>query len=146
MRGHTDAQPGIFHYFQPEDLIPAEHPLRRIKAWADDALHTLEPVFREMYSARGRPSVPPEQLLKSQLLIAFYSVRSDRLFCEQLAYNFLFRWFLDLAPEAGLLSDEHFSVDGTLIEAWASLKSFRPTARHDREPPPDDPGNPTVNF
>ena len=181
MRGHTDAQSAIFHYFQPEDLIPAEHPLRRIKVWADEALHTLEPVFREMYSERGRPSVPPEQLLKSQLLIAFYSVRSDRLFCEQLAYNFLFRWFLDLAPEAapfdastfsknrerllahdvahqffdavvrqargaGLLSDEHFSVDGTLIEAWASLKSFRPTARHDREPPPDDPGNPTVNF
>ena len=181
MRGHTDAQSAIFHYFQPEDLIPAEHPLRRIKVWADEALHTLEPVFREMYSERGRPSVPPEQLLKSQLLIAFYSVRSDRLFCEQLAYNFLFRWFLDLAPEAapfdastfsknrerllahdvahqffdavvrqargaGLLSDEHFSVDGTLIEAWASLKSFRQTARHDREPPPDDPGNPTVNF
>lgn len=181
MRGQPDAQPGIFHYFQPDDLIPAEHPLRRVKAWADEALRTLEPVFREMYSARGRPSVPPEQLLKSQLLIAFYSVRSDRLFCEQLAYNFLFRWFLDWAPEAapfdpstfsknrdrllahdvahrffdavvrqargaGLLSDEHFSVDGTLIEAWASLKSFRPTTRHDREPPPDDPGNPTVNF
>src|SRR2546430_9177008 len=181
MRGHTDAQSAIFHYFQPEDLIPAEHPLRRIKVWADEALHTLEPVFREMYSERGRPSVPPEQLLKSQLLIAFYSVRSDRLFCEQLAYNFLFRWFLDLAPEAapfdastfsknrerllahdvahqffdavvrqargaGLLSDESFSVAGTLIEAWASVKSFRPAARHDREPPPDDPGNPTVNF
>src|SRR6201987_5290764 len=100
MRGQNDAQPGMFHYFQPADLIPAEHPLRRIKAWADEALRTLEPVFREMYSERGRPSVPPEQLLKSQLLIALYSVRSDRLFCEQLAYNFLFRWFLDLAPEA----------------------------------------------
>lgn len=181
MRGQPDAQPGIFHYFQPDDLIPPGHPLRRVKAWADEALHTLEPVFREMYSERGRPSVPPEQLLKSQLLIALYSVRSDRLFCEQLAYNFLFRWFLDFAPEAvpfdastfsknrerllahdvahqffdavvrqarsaGLLSDEHFSVDGTLIEAWASLKSFRPTARPKREPPPDDPGNPTVNF
>jgi len=181
MRGHTDAQPGIFHYFQPADLIPPEHPLRRVKVWADEALRSLEPVFREMYSERGRPSVPPEQLLKSQLLIALYSVRSDRLFCEQLTYNFLFRWFLDLAPEAapfdastfsknrarllghdvahqffdavvrqarraGLLSDEHFSVDGTLIEAWASLKSFRPTAPPKREPPPDDPGNPTVNF
>jgi transposase len=181
MRGQTDAQPGIFHYFQPDDLVPADHPLRRVKAWAEQALRTLEPVFRAMYSERGRPSVPPEQLLKSQLLIALYSVRSDRLFCEQLAYNFLFRWFLDLAPEAapfdastfsknrerllthdvahqffdavvrearaaGLLGDEHFSVDGTLIEAWASLKSFRPTAPRDREPPPDDPGNPTVNF
>jgi len=181
MRGRTEGQPGIFHYFQPDELIPPDHPLRHIKSWADEALRSLEPVFREMYSERGRPSVPPEQLLKSQLLIAFYSVRSDRLFCEQLAYNFLFRWFLDLAPEAapfdastfsknrerllahdvahqffdavvrqarsaGLLSDEHFSVDGTLIEAWASLKSFRPRAAQDREPPPDDPGNPTVNF
>lgn len=182
MRGRTEPQSGMFHYFQPDDLIPADHPLRQIKVGADQALRTLEPVFQAMYSERGRPAIPPEQLLKSQLLIALYSIRSDRLFCEQLAYNFLFRWFLDLAPEgepfdastfsknrerllahdvarqffdavvrqarqAGLLSDEHFSVDGTLIEAWASLKSFRPTTRpDDREPPPDDPGNPTVNF
>jgi transposase len=181
MRGESESQAAIFHYFQPDDLIPSDHPLRRIKAWADQALRTLRPVFQTMYSDRGRPSVPPEQLLKSQLLIAFYSVRSDRLFCEQLAYNFLFRWFLDLPPEAaafdastfsknrerllahdvahqffdavvreargaGLLADDHFSVDGTLIDAWASLKSFRPTTRPDREPPPDDPGNPTVNF
>ncbi|HEU4438640.1 MAG TPA: IS5 family transposase [Methylomirabilota bacterium] len=180
MRGRTERQPGIFHYFQPDELIPEGHPLRPVKAWADQALRTLEPVLATMYSERGRPSIPPEQLLKSQLLIAFYSVRSDRLFCEQLAYNFLFRWFLDLAPEAapfdastfsknrerllahdvahqffdavvrqargaGLLADEHFSVDGTLIEAWASLKSFRPTRRDDA-PPPDDPGNPTVDF
>ena len=181
MRGRSKPQGAIFHYFHPDDLIPAAHPLRRLKTSAEAALRELGPTFTAMYSERGRPSIPPEQLLKSQLLIALYSVRSDRLLCEQLGYNFLFRWFLDLAPEAapfdastfsknrerllehdvarqffdavvrqaraaGLLSDEHFSVDGTLIEAWASLKSFRPTARPKREPPPDDPGNPSVDF
>ncbi len=180
MRGRSEPQGAIFHYFQPDELIPADHPLRRIKAHAEEALRRLEPVFQEMYSERGRPSIPPERLLKSQLLIALYSVRSDRLFCEQLHYNFLFRWFLDLEPEAtafdastfsknrerllahevalrffdavvalarqqGLLSDEHFSVDGTLIEAWASQKSVRPVGPDARRPP-DDPRNPTVNF
>jgi transposase len=133
-----------------------------------------------MYSDTGRPSIPPERLLKSLLLIALYSVRSDRLFCETLDYNILFRWFLDmnleeasfdassfsknrerllthnvsqrffdavvkLARKCQLLSDEHFTVDGTLIEAWASMKSFKPKAQQDQEPP-DDPGNPTVDF
>ena len=133
-----------------------------------------------MYSAVGRPSIPPERLLKASLLMALYTVRSERLFCEQLDYNLLFRWFLDLemdepsfdhstfsrnrarllehevagqffrvvveqARGLGLLSDEHFTVDGTLIEAWASLKSFK---RKDAGPsePADDRGNPTVNF
>ena len=181
MRGRSRAQQPIFHYYHIEDRIPADHPLRRIKAQADQALRELGPVFAAMYSERGRPSIPPEALLKSQLLIALYSVRSDRLFCEQLEYNLLYRWFLDLEPEApafdpstfsknrerllaqdvarrffdavvrqaraaGLLSDEHFSVDGTLIEAWASLKSFQRKAGVVEEPPPDDPGNPTVNF
>ena len=167
---------------QPEHRIPADHPIRRIKALADAELRRLSPVFARMYADRGRPSIPPERLLKACLLIALYSVRSERQFCEQLQYNLLFRWFLDLgwdepsfdastfaknkarllaadvarrffegivqaAKAARLLSAEHFTVDGTLIEAWASLKSFR---RRDEEPgdrpPSDDAGNPTVNF
>jgi transposase len=166
----------------PEQRVPRTHPLRRIKELADGALRALSPTFDAMYAGGGRPSVPPERLLKATLLMAFYSVRSDRLFCEQLDYNLLFRWFLDMdmveesfdhstfsknrerllahdvakkflgevvgqARAARLMSDDHFTVDGTLIEAWASLKSFR---RNDEKPedrpPPDDPGNPTVNF
>jgi len=134
-----------------------------------------------MYSERGRPSIPPEQLLKATLLMAFYTVRSERLFCEQLDYNLLFRWFLDMgiedasfdhstfsqnrerllehdvarqffmavmaqAQSAGLTSNEHFTVDGSLIDAWASVKSFRPKDEKDEKSPPDDKGNPTVNF
>jgi len=143
-------------------------------------LRELSPVFEQMYSAVGRPSIPLERLLKASLLMALYTVRSERLFCEQLDYNLLFRWFVDLEMDepsfdhstfsrnrarllehevAGeffrgvveqaralkLLSSEHFTVDGTLIEAWAALKSFK---RKDRGPgkPPDDPSNPTVNF
>jgi transposase len=164
----------------PEQRIPQGHPLRRIKALAAAALKELSPVFHQMYSAVGRPSIPPERLLKASLLMALHTVRSERLFCEQLDYNFLFRWFLDLeADEASfdhstfsrnrarllehavadeffravvaqarglnLLSDEHFTVDGTLVEAWASLKSFKRKMAGPSEPP-DDPGNPTVNF
>jgi transposase len=142
----------------------------------------MSPLFDSMYSTTGRPSIPPERLLKSTLLMALYTVRSERLFCEQLDYNILFRWFLDMnldeesfdhssftrnrdrllihdvakeffrtvveqARAAGLLSDEHFSVDGTLIEAWASLKSFRKKGEKPGDrPPPDDPGNPSVDF
>jgi transposase len=166
----------------PEQRVPKGHPLRRIKELADAALQALSPTFDAMYADGGRPSVPPERLLKSTLLMAFYSVRSDRLFCEQLDYNLLFRWFLDMdmveeafnhstfsknrerllehdvakkflgeivqrARSARLMSDDHFTVDGTLIEAWASIKSFRPKDEEPKDrPPPDDPGNPTVNF
>ena len=160
--------------------MPATHPLRPIKAMADAVLKELSPTLDAMYSAEGRPSIPPERLLKSQLLIALFSIRGARQFCEQLDYNILFRWFLDMdleapsfdhstfsknterllthavaqrffdavvqqARAAQLLSDEHFTVDGTLIEAWASLKSVKPKNAGE-PPPPEDPGNPTVNF
>jgi transposase len=182
MRGEAERQVGMLTLVQPEHRIPADHPIRPIKALAEEELRRLSPVFDRMYAERGRPSIPPERLLKACLLIALYTVRSERQFCEQLHYNLLFRWFLDLgwdeagfdastfaknkqrllaadvarrffegivraAKAARLLSAEHFTVDGTLVEAWASLKSFRP---RDEQPgdrrPPDDTGNPTVNF
>ena len=180
MRGDLDPQSHLFSYFSPESRVPATHPLRAIKRLGDEALVKLARTFEEMYSTTGRPSIPPERLLKASLLIALYSVRSDRLFCEMLDYHILFRWFLDMnleepsfdastfsknrerlmehevaakffdvvvriAKGEGLLSDEHFTVDGTLIEAWASLKSFKPRGANDTDPP-DDPGNPTVDF
>lgn len=180
MRGEERQQRSMLMVLNLEQRIPKEHPLRRIKQLAETVLQGLSASFDRMYSATGRPSIPPERLLKASLLMALYTVRSERLLCEQLDYNFLFRWFLDLeADEASfdhstfsrnrtrllahevageffravveqarglkLLSDEHFTVDGTLVEAWASLKSFK---RKDAGPsePPDDPGNPTVNF
>ena len=161
MRGHVDPQAAMFSYFSPESRVPEQHPLRPIKAQADAVLASMSAEFDRLYAEMGRPSIPPERLLKASLLIALYSVRSDRVFCEMLDYNILFRWFLDMsleqkgldqsnfsrlrerlveedtakcffdavvraAREANLLSDEHFTVDGTLIEAWASLKSFKP--------------------
>lgn len=183
MRGINDTQSYIFTYISPDKRVPAGHPLRAIKAFADAALKELSPVFNEMYSGMGRPSIPPERFLKAQILIALYSVRSDRLFAEMLDYNILFRWFLDMnleepsfdattftknrdrllehkialkffdkvvghARKEGLLSDEHFTVDGTLIEAAASMKSFRPKNEDpsDRPSTDNDKGNPTVNF
>ncbi len=167
MRGHVDPQSGLFSYFSVEERIPADHPLRRIKAQADAVLASMDAAFEAMYAAEGRPSIAPERLLKASLLIALYSVRSERLFCEMLGYNMLFRWFLDMnleersfehstfstnrgrliehdiakqffsgsvheARAQRLLSDEHFTVDGTLIEAWASFKSLK---RKDGTPP-----------
>lgn len=171
MRGDLNKQSHLFAYFSPESRVREDHPLRTIKRYADQALGRLSEQLGEMYSATGRPSIPPERLLKAKLLIALYTVRSERLFCEMLDYNLLFRWFLDmdveeasfdastfsknlerllqarmadeffaavvkLCREQKLLSDEHFSVDGTLIEAWASHKSFRPKDGKD-----DDDGN-----
>ena len=182
MRGKDPKQATMLSLLQPEDRVPLTHPLRKIKAIAEMVLRRLSATFDAMYATGGRASIPPERLLKATLLMAFYTVRSERLFCEQLDYNLLFRWFLNMdmvedsfdhstfsknrqrllehdvaakffaevveqAKAAGLVSDEHFSVDGTLIEAWASLKTFRPKDETlaDREPP-DDPGNPTVDF
>ncbi len=182
MRGISEKQSVMLTLISPERRVPKDHPLRRIKQMADEELKRLSRVFDHMYSTVGRPSIPPERVLKSLLLIAFYSVRSERQFCEQLDYNLLFRWFLDMnmveesfdptvftknrerllnhevgrlffdaivnkAREAGLMSDDHFTVDGTLIEAWASLKSFRPKGEDESQHPSDnDPGNPTVDF
>lgn len=143
-----------------DDRVPRDHPLREIKRLADEALESLSGSFSRMYAKNGRPSIPPERLLKGQLLIALYSIRSERQLCEQLEYNLLYRWFLDMdlseavfdassfsqnrkrlmkhraaekffarvveaAQQDGLMSSEHFSVDGTLIEAYASMKSFK---------------------
>jgi transposase len=182
VRGTDKQQVTMLSLVTPDRRVPADHPLRRIKALADQALAALSPTFDAMYSKVGRPSVPPERLLKGTLLMALYSIRSERLLCEQLEYNLLYRWFLDMdmveegidhstfsrnrarlleqevagkflaevvaaARQARLMSDDHFTVDGTLIEAWASLKSFRPKGEDPKDrPPPDDPGNPTVNF
>lgn len=96
MRGKDTKQSSMLCLMSPEERVPAAHPLRSIKKLADSALAELSPVFDEMYAKSGRPSVPPERLLKSMLLMALYSVRSERQFCEQLEYNLLFRWFLDM--------------------------------------------------
>ena len=180
MRGDDTQQGHMWSYIQPEQRVPQDHPLRPIRAMVDQALKDLSPRFALLYSHTGRPSIPPEQLLRALLLQAFYSIRSERQLMEQLDYNLLFRWFVGLsmddpiwdptvftknrdrllqgdvagaffaavkaqAETAGLLSAEHFTVDGTLLEAWASHKSFRPTATP-TPPPHDDPGNPTVDF
>jgi transposase len=171
MRGSDERSEGLFSYVSCEARVPADHPLRPIRAIVDEALEVLSAEFEVLYSKVGRPSIPPEKLLRALLLQAFYSVRSERQLMEQLDYNLLFRWFVGLAMDApvwdatvftknrerllageiavkfltavlgqrrirALLSDEHFSVDGTLIEAWASLKSFRPKDGSDEPPGP----------
>jgi len=181
MRGISNDQNGVFSYVPIEKRIPQDHPIRKIKKVADRVLKRLSPVFDEMYSKVGRPGVPPEALLKSQILIALYSVRSERQFCERLQYDMLFLWFLDMkmedhgfdattftknrdrlmehdvarlffhevleeARKDALLSEEHFTVDGTLIEAWASMKSFRKKDSAEDNNNDDDPGNPSVDF
>ena len=161
MRGSDDRTEGLFSYVSCEARVPASHPLRAVRVVTDSCLEALSPEFERLYSKVGRPSIPPEKLLRALLLQAFYSVRSERQLMEQLDYNLLFRWFVGLSMDApvwnvsvftknrdrllegavarkflaavvaqarsrDLLSEEHFSVDGTLIEAWASIKSFRP--------------------
>ena len=179
MRGDAERQADIMLAVTPDEFVPADHPIRRIKPIVDAALVRLSPLFETMYSRRGRPSIPPEHLLKASLLIALYSVRSERQFCERLRYDLLFKWFLDLniadepfdastfsknrerllevdaaraffgevvaeARRRRLLSAEHFTVDGTLLEAWASLKSYRP--RDDDDPPAGGGRNAEVDF
>ena len=181
MRGRKDPQATMLAFVDVEARVPLNHPLRTIKTVVDQALAALSPEFDQMYSVVGRPSIPPERVLKSSVLIALYSVRSERAFCEQLAYNLLFRWFLDMnlmepsfdptvftknrkrllehrvgqalfdevvmaADRRGLLSDEHFTVDGTLIEAAASLKSFKPRDGYPPSTTDADGGNPSVDF
>jgi transposase len=179
MRGVDRRRDGLFSYVRPESRIPKDHPLRVIRQVTDQALASLNELFAALYSEIGRPSIPPEQLLRALLLQAFYSIRSERQLMEQLNYNLLFRWFVglgvddpvwvptvfsknrdrllagDVAAEfmaavlqlprvEALLSDEHFSVDGTLIQAWASMKSLR---RKDGTDEPPGPGrNGERNF
>lgn len=182
MRGQDAQQGHMWSYLSPEQRVPRDHPLRPIRGMVDQALKALWPRFALLYSHTGRPSIPPEQLLRALLLQAFYSVRSERQLMEQLDYNLLFRWFVGLnmdepvwdptvftknrdrllagdvaqaffeavkrqAEAQGLLSPEHFTVDGTLLEAWASHKSFQPQeAAATPLPTDDDPSNPTVDF
>jgi transposase len=180
MRGDRREEDQLFSYIPLEDRVPANHPLRVIRRFVDPILAEMSPRFDAIYAKTGRPSIPPEQLLRALLIQVLYTVRSERMLCEQLGYNMLFRWFIGLGMEdtawdhstytqnrdrliehevvkelftrvmdqarsAGLLSSEHFSVDGTLIRAWASHKSFAPKDG----PPPDKTGsrgNPDVDF
>ena len=180
MRGPDERQAVLFSYRSIEDRVPVEHPLRAMRRMVDPILLALSPRFQTLYAPMGRPSIPPEQLLRALLIQVLYTIRSERQLMEQLDYNLLYRWFVGLTPDdevwdatvftknrerllAGnmaeaffhevlaladtndCLSHEHFTVDGTLLDAWASHKSFQPM---DGPPPPSDgdPGNPTVNF
>jgi transposase len=160
----------------PEELIPLDHPIRRIRAVVDEVLASMDSTFEALYSSEGRPSVPPEALLKASVLMAMYSIRSERAFCERLNYDLLFKWFLDMridqkaftpttfsknrkrllneeiakeffaqvlqrAKLRRYTSSDHFSVDGTLLKAWASHKSFKPKAPNNEPDSGDKPGN-----
>jgi transposase len=179
MRGAEEPQGAMFSYVSLEQRVPKKHPLRTIRRLVDVALQEMNGALTVMYSHTGRPSIPPEHLIRALLLQIFFSVRSERLLMEQLNYNLLFRWFVGLsvddevwdassfaknrdrlvdhqvgrsllaavvsqAKQKGLVSDEHFSVDGTLIEAWASMKSFR--RKDDVPPPPCGGSNVEVDF
>jgi len=179
MRGTDQQQADMYSYLSPEMRVRPNHPLRAIRAMSDKALSRMSARFDEMYAKTGRPSIPPEKLLRAQLIQMLYSVRSERLLMEEIDYSVLFRWFVGMnldepvwdvtvftknrnrllegdvareflnevinqAQEENLTSDEHFTVDGTLLEACASLKSFQ--RKDQKQDPPDDPGNPSVDF
>jgi transposase len=181
MRGNDGKQNELFSYVSLEARVPRNHPLRKMREMVDEALEGLGPDFEQMYSQMGRPSIPPERLLRALLLQVLYSVRSERMLMEQLDYNLLFRWFVGLgvddevwhattftqnrerlleqeisrkffeqilkqAKKKQLLSSEHFTVDGTFIEAWASQKSFK--RKDDQDPPAPGAGgkNETADF
>jgi len=183
MRGQVNRQVPLLVPAVPiETLIPKDHPIRFVKRLADEALQQLDSHFQALYARCGRPRVAPEQLLKAMVLMALYSIRSERQLCERIQYDLLFRWFLDLQMHVRvfdhstfsqnrdrlleydvaqrffqavadhgrelLMSPEHFTVDGTLIQAWASTKSFRPKGEKPEERPQQDdaPKNPTVDF
>jgi transposase len=181
MRKPNLHQPKLFYSFCPESLIPEDHPLRPIKTMVDESLKALDDKFGQMYSAFGRPGIPPERLLKALLLQVLFTIRSERALVEHIRFNLLYRWFVGLglqdpvwdpstfsknrdrlinadiaveflgkivakADTEGLLSATHFSVDGTLLEAWASVKSFRPKNDPPSEGPPTRGRNEEVDF
>lgn len=181
MRGDEDQEPYIWSHVSMEDRIPADHPLREIRKLTDSVLRGLDDQFEKLYSGRGRPSIPPEYLLRALLLQVLFSVRSERQLMEQTNYNLLYRWFiglsaddpvwnasvfsknrdrlmkggiadaffrgvLEIADDRGLISEEHFTIDGTLLEAAASLKSFQKKDSAQPSDSDDDPGNPSVSF
>ena len=178
MRGEDAGQVAVFSYVSPEQRVPKDHPLRPLLKIVNDVLGRMSPLFEKLYSHTGRPSIPPEKLLRALLLQVLYTIRSERMLMEQLDYNLLFRWFVGLnmddlvwdatvftknrdrvlggevakvffeevlaeARRRSLLSDEHFTVDGTLIEAWASHKSFKPKDQSDSD---EGGSNPSVDF
>jgi transposase len=182
MRGqNSETQEDLYSYIPLEARIPAKHPLRKIKEIIDSVLEEMDQEFDALYSHTGRPSVPPELLLKALFLQVLYGIRSERLLLEQIDFNFLYRWFVGLkadtriwdetvfsknrerllkgeiadklferviaiAERKKLISNEHFTVDGTLVEAWASLKSFQKKDDDEKRKDDGDPGNPSVDF
>lgn len=182
MRGqHSEHQEELYSYIPLEARIPAKHPLRKIREIVNNVLEEMSKEFDALYSHTGRPSVPPEMLLKALFLQVLYGIRSEKLLLEQIDFNFLYRWFVGLksddkiwdetvfsknrgrllsgeiadklfsrvialANKKHLISDEHFTVDGTLVEAWASLKSFQQKKGNDDRKDDGDPGNPSVDF
>ncbi len=178
MRGDDAGQVAVFSYISPEQRVPKDHPLRPLLAIVNEVLERMSPLFAKLYSHTGRPSIPPEKLLRALLVQVLYTIRSERMLMEQLDYNLLFRWFVGLnmddvvwdatvftknrdrvlggevaevffqevlaeARRRELLSDEHFTVDGTLIEAWASHKSFKQKDHSDSD---EGGSNPNVDF